>query len=227
MPSSVTSVPLCFKLLLLLLLLLLKTWRSDCFAALLAAIFANAVNLEVVASGVKMVLAADLLFQLVYLRREKLDRRVTLRADHVVVIAAIELVLIARHAVRKRDGAGQSALRQQLERTVNRGEADLGVLLADEAKQLVGGKMIAGLKKGAQDGVALVSVLEPDTLQMLIKDLLRFAHGFARRRRMIVNPSLQHVIDPRNILNENEIHFHYTQQQSRDREKMRAFQNSR
>jgi hypothetical protein len=40
-------------------------------------------------------------------------------------------------------------------------------------------------------------VLEPDAFQMLIKDLLRFTHGFARWRRMIVNPSLQHVIDPK------------------------------
>jgi hypothetical protein len=26
-----------------------------------------------------------------------------------------------------------------------------------------------------------------------VKNLLGFAHGFARRRRMIVNPSLQHI----------------------------------
>src|SRR5690242_5409157 len=132
-----------------------------------------------------MVFAADLLFQLVYLGREKLDGRVTLRADHVVMVAAIELVLIARHAVRKRNSAGQPAFRQQLERAVNRGEADLGVFLAHQAEKLVGGKMIARLKKSAQDGVALVGMLEPDALQVLIKDVLRFTHGFARRRRMI------------------------------------------
>src|SRR5690349_15908419 len=101
----------------------------------LAAIFADAVNLEVVAGGVKVIFAADFFFQLVDLGREELDRGVTLRADHVVMIAAIELVLIARHAVRKRDSAGQSAFRQQLERAVNRGEADLGVFLADQAEK--------------------------------------------------------------------------------------------
>jgi hypothetical protein len=36
-------------------------------------------------------------------------------------------------------------------------------------------------------------MLQPDALQMLIENVLGFAHGFARRRRMIVNPSLQHV----------------------------------
>src|SRR6478736_1604774 len=127
------------------------------------------------------------------------------------MVAAIELVLIARHAVRKRDGAGQPAFRQQFERAVNRGEADLGVFLAHQAEKLVGGKMITGFKESAQDSVTLVSVLEPNALQVLIKDLLGFTHGFARSRRMIVNPSLQHVLDSRNSLNENEFHFHYTQ----------------
>src|SRR5215831_7395819 len=126
-----------------------------------------------------MVFAANLLFQLVDLQRKKFDRGVTLRADHVVMVAAIELVLITRHTVRERYSAGQPAFRQQLERTVNRGEADLGVFLTHQAEKLVSGKMIAGLKKSAQDGVALVSMLEPNALQVLIKNVLRFTHGFA------------------------------------------------
>lgn len=167
-------------------------WKSDYFAAFLAAIFADAVNLEVMARGVEMIFTANLFFQLVYFRREKLNRSVALRADHVMVIAAVELVFITRHAVREWDSASQSTLRQQFERAVNGGKADLGVFLADEAEKLVGGKMIARFKKGAQDGIALVSMFQPNTFQVLVKNLLRFAHGFARRRRMIVNPSLQH-----------------------------------
>ena len=166
----------------------------DSAAAFLAAIFADPVNLEVVARGVKMVFAPNLFFQLVDFRREKLDGRIALRTDHVMVVAAIELVLIARHAVRKRNGAGQAALRQQFERAVNRGEADLGVFLAHKAEKFVGGEMVARFKKSAQDGVALVSTLQPDALQVLIKDFLGFTHGRARRRRMIVNPCLQHVL---------------------------------
>src|SRR5882724_11452545 len=166
----------------------------DRAAAFLAAIFADAVNLEVVARGVKMVFASDLFFQLVHLRREKLDRCVALRADHVMVVAAIELMFIARHAVRERDSAGQATLCQKFEGTVNRGETDLGVFLADQAEKLVGREMIARLKKSAQDSIALVSMFQPHALQVLKKDFLRLAHGFARRRRMIVNPSLQHVL---------------------------------
>ena len=79
-----------------------------------------------------MVFAANLFFQLVYLGREKLNRCVALSANHVVVVAAVELVFIACHAVRKRNSAGQAAFRQQLERAVNRGETDLGVFLAHQ-----------------------------------------------------------------------------------------------
>src|SRR6185369_238353 len=165
----------------------------DSAAAFLAAIFADPVNLEVMARGVKSVFAPNLFFQLVDLRREKLDRRIALRTDHVVMVAAIELVLIARHAVRKRNGAGQATFRQQLERAVNRGKANLGVFLADEAEKLVGREMIARLKKSAQNGVALVSMLQTDALQVLIKNFLRFTHGFARSGCVIVNPCLPHV----------------------------------
>ena len=131
----------------------------DSAAAFLAANIAEPVNNEVFARGVKKLYSPNLLLHHYVLRRKKNDRRVTLRANHVVVIAAIELVLIARHAVRKRNGAGQAAFRQQFERAVNRGEADLGVFLAHQAEKLVGGEMIARLKKSAQDGVALVSML--------------------------------------------------------------------
>ncbi len=138
--------------------------RLNGAAALFAAIFADAVNLEVVARRVKMVFAPNLFFQLVHLGRKELDRRITLRADHVMVVAPVELVLITRHAVRKRDSAGQSAFRQQLERAVNRGKADLGIFLAHQAEKFVGGEMVARLKKGAQDSVALVSMLESNAL---------------------------------------------------------------
>jgi hypothetical protein len=37
-------------------------------------------------------------------------------ADHVVMVAPVELVLVTRHAVGEKDGTGQSAHRQQLER---------------------------------------------------------------------------------------------------------------
>ena len=109
-----------------------------------------------------------------------------------MVAAAIELVFVARNAVVKSHFARKSAFRQQLQRAVHRGEPDLWVFLAREAEELIGGKMVACFQKGAQDGVALVSMLQAYTFQVFVKDVLRLAHGFASGRRMIVNSSLQH-----------------------------------
>lgn len=132
-------------------------------AGFLAAVFTDAIDLEVVTGSVKMIFAANFFFQLAHLRGEKLNGRAALRADHVMMAAPVELMLIAGHAVWEWNSAGQAAFRQQLERTVDRGKADLRVFFSDQAKQLVCGKMIARLQKDAQDGVTLVSMFQANT----------------------------------------------------------------
>src|ERR1051325_1958208 len=118
------------------------------------------------ACSIKVIFASNLFFQLVDFRREQFNRRITLSTHHVVVVATIELMLITRHAIRKRNGRGQSTLCQQLERTVNGGKADLGIFFSDQAKQLVRGEMVTRLKKGAQDGVTLVCMLQTDAFEV-------------------------------------------------------------
>src|SRR5262245_48199452 len=111
----------------------------DRLARLFPAILADAVDLEVVARGVKVVFPADLFLQLSHFRRKEFNRRSALGANHVMMVAAVELVLVARGAVGKRDGAGQAALRQQLERAIDRGEADLAIALLHQAEEFVRG----------------------------------------------------------------------------------------
>src|SRR5262249_29317514 len=109
-----------------------------------------------------------------------------------MVTAAVELMFVAGSTVRKRDGARQAAFSQQLERAVDGGEADLGVALFHQAEKLVGGEMVPRIEERAQDGVALLGMLEADTSQVFVKDVLGLAHGFARGRSVVVNASLQH-----------------------------------
>ena len=167
--------------------------ESDGFARrLLTAIFADAVDLKIVAGGIKPVLASNLLFQLTHFRREEFDGSAALSTNHVVVAAAVELMFVARGAIGKRDSAGQTAFGQQFERPIDRGKADLAVALLHQAEQFVSGKMIAGVEERAQDGVALLGMLESHAPQVLVKDVLGLAHGFARGRSVVVNASLQH-----------------------------------
>src|SRR5262249_44116693 len=104
----------------------------------------------------------------------------------------VELVFVTGSSVRKRHGAGQATFGQQLERAVDGGETDFAVTLFHQAEKLVGGKMVASIEERPQDGVALLGMLEADASQMLVKDVLGLAHGFARGRSVVVNASLQH-----------------------------------
>ena len=106
---------------------------------LLAAVSAEAVNLEGMAGGGVMMLAADFLLEAVHLGREELDRTAALGANHVMVAAPVVLVLIAGDAVVERDFAGQPAFRQQLESAIDRGEADASVFFLYQAMQFVRG----------------------------------------------------------------------------------------
>ena len=91
---------------------------------------------------------------------KEFDRTAAIGADHVVMAAAVVLVLVACDAVVESDFAGQAALRQQLQRAVNRGVADAGIFFLHQAVQFVGGEMVAGFEEGMQDGIALLSLLQ-------------------------------------------------------------------
>src|SRR5271157_5648526 len=82
-----------------------------------------------------------------------------------MMTAPLVLVLVARHPVVKRHLAGQPALGQQLQGAIHGGEADAVVLLLDQAVQLVGGEMVAGVEEGAQYSVALAGMLQPTRLR--------------------------------------------------------------
>src|SRR5271154_3841303 len=85
-----------------------------CVPVALAAVGARSINLKRVARGQVAVLAANFLLDLCRLRRKEFHRRAALGANHVVMAAAIVLMLVARDAVVKSNFAGQPATGQQL-----------------------------------------------------------------------------------------------------------------
>jgi len=158
----------------------------------IAAFFANAVNLKGVACRNVMMLAADFLFDLSDFLGEKLDRRTAFGADHVVMIAAVVLMLVAGDAVVEGDLAGQSASGEKFQSSVDGGETDARIGLLDQAMQFVDGEVFAGFEERSENGVALSSLFEADATKMLQKNSFCFAHIFARDRRLIVDTLLQH-----------------------------------
>jgi hypothetical protein len=58
--------------------------------------------------------------------------------------------------------------------------------------KFVGGEVVAGFEKRAQDGVALRRLLEADALEVAVENVLSFAHHLARDGRLVINALLEH-----------------------------------
>ena len=82
--------------------------------ALLAAVFADAIDLEGVARGEVVVSASDLLLELADFLRKEFDGAAAFGADHVVMAAAVVLMLVAGNAVVEGDLTGESALGEKI-----------------------------------------------------------------------------------------------------------------
>ena len=157
-----------------------------------AAIFTDSVNLKSVPGGDIVVFAADFLLELPDFLRKEFHGAAAVRANHVVMAATVVLVLVTRDAVVERDFAGQTALGQQLQGTIDGGVADAGVFFLHQAVEFVGRKVIAGFKKGAQDGITLGGLLQTNTFQVPVKNLLGLANHLAGKGGLIINALLQH-----------------------------------
>ena len=159
---------------------------------LLAAVFANSIDLKCVPGGEVMVSAPDLLFQLADLGGEELDRAPAIGADHVVMATPVVLMFVAGDPVVEGDFARKATFGEQLQSPVNGGVSDASVFLLHQAVQLVSGKMVASFKECAQDDVALGGLFEADALEVLVKNVLRLAHHLARDAGLIVDAFSQH-----------------------------------
>ena len=159
---------------------------------LFAAVFANPINLKSVPGGEVVIFAADFLLELADLLGKEFDRTATVGADHVVMAATVVLVLVAGDAVVEGNFAGQAAFGEQLESAVDGGVADAGVFFLDKAMKLIGGKMVAGFEKRAQNGVALGGLLQANAFEMAVQDVLGFADHLAGDGGLIIDAFLQH-----------------------------------
>jgi hypothetical protein len=166
--------------------------------AFLPAIFADAVNLKRMSRGHVVMLSPYRLFKLAYFGRKKLYGSSALGAHHVMVAAAIVLVLVSRNAVMKRDFACQSAVGEQLQSAVDGRESDMRVFLFDQLGEFVSREMFASFKECPENRAALLRLLESHTPQMAQENSLGLAHIFRRDTQLIVNSLLQHSECERN-----------------------------
>jgi len=159
-----------------------------------------------------VVTPADVLLEFLDFVGEELDRAATVGADHVVMAAAVVLVLVARDAIVESDFAGKVALSEELQGAVDGGVADPRVFLLDQAVELVGGEVLAGFEEGLEDGVALGGVLQADALEVLVEDALGFADHLGGDGGLVVDAFVQRGqgwgpwqrMRPRNVLSKSQ-----------------------
>ena len=144
------------------------------------------------AGGEVVVFASDFLLELSHFLRKEFHGTAATGADHVMVAAAIVLMLVARDTVVEGDFGGESALGEKLQGTVDRGVTDTRIFFLHQTVQLVGGEVVARFQKSAENCVALGRLLQADVLEMAVQDVLSLAHHLARESGLIVDALLQH-----------------------------------
>ena len=149
--------------------------------------------------GEVVVLAPDLALELADFLGEEFHRTSATGADHVMVAAAVVLVLVARNPIVKGNFTCESAFGEEFQRAINRRVADACIFLLDESMQLLGGKVIAGFEKCAENGVALRGLFEPDVLEMAVENILGFTHHLPRDGGLIIDALLQHGVASQDI----------------------------
>ena len=103
-------------------------------------------------------------------------------------------MFVAVDAIVEGDFTGQTAFGEQLERAVDSGVADAGIFFLNEAVQFVGGKVVAGFEKRAQDRVALRRLLEADTFEVAVKNRLGLDNHLPRDGGLVVDALLEDAL---------------------------------
>src|SRR6266550_969840 len=127
-------------------------------------------------SKLKSVLGGHLVLNSFQLRRVELDDLSADRADHVIVMLVLVVVLVMSAAIAESRFSGQSRISQKLQRTINGGLSDAGVLFAHQAVKIFAGNVTLCAEKYFQDQVALRGPLEALAAKMFDENFLLFGH---------------------------------------------------
>lgn len=128
---------------------------------------AESINLKCMAGGGIVEFAPNGLLHGFDFRREKLHRLAAGCANHMVVAAPVEQLLIAGNTVSEGDLGGESTLGEELERAIDGCEADLRILFFNQAVQFLSGNVVAHAEKNLKNGVPLRTLLQSHSDEML------------------------------------------------------------
>lgn len=157
----------------------------------LAALFTQAIDLKCVTGGFIVITSADIQLQAIHFWGKEFYRTSAFGADHMVMAAAVVLMLKASDSVVESNFAGEAALGQKLQGSVDRRESNSRIFFLNQAVQLTSRKMFARFQEGLQDGIALLGMLQANFLEVLMEDLLSFPHHLPGDARLVIDPFLK------------------------------------
>src|SRR5687768_7745449 len=89
-------------------------------------------------------LLGHFVLQIFYCCREELDHLSTFRADHVIVMLMIVVMLVVGLVIAEPNLAGETGLGQKLQRSINSSMPDRGILFLHQPVEIFARQMIFG-----------------------------------------------------------------------------------
>src|SRR6266849_4002757 len=117
-------------------------------------------------SKLKLVPGGHLVLNSFQLRRVKLDDFSADRADHVIVMLMLVVMLVMSAAIAETRFAGQPGISQKLQRAINGGLSHAVVPFAHQAIEIFARHVTFSPEKDLQDQIALGSSLQALSAQM-------------------------------------------------------------
>jgi hypothetical protein len=109
-------------------------------------------------------------------RRIEFNNLAALRADHVIVMLMLVVVLVVRATIAKADFARQAGFGQQPQRAIDSGLTDGRIFIADQLIQIFAGHVAFSAEKDVENEVPLSSSLKTLFLNVIEEDFLLFSH---------------------------------------------------
>src|SRR5260370_31294523 len=127
-------------------------------------------------SELKSVLGGHLVLNSFQLRRVELDDLSASRADHVIVMLVLVIMLVMGTAIAESRFAGQARISQELQRAIDGGLPDARILFAHQAIEIFARHVTLGAEKYIQDQRALRGSLKALSAKMFDENFLLFGH---------------------------------------------------
>lgn len=115
-------------------------------------------------------IACHLILQILDIGRKELDHLAAMRADHVVMMLVIVVVLIVGFVIAKPDLACETRLCQQLQRAIYGRQTDGRIFFMDEIVKIFAREMFLGAQKDLEYQVALIGASQTGRLYVFRKD---------------------------------------------------------